>query len=157
MLSEESLEALRGKYKKIARVTWEGHELVFRRPTRDEWHAYLRAKGSAMETHTAQEHHSQVTIVAYDGQLDILSARTGYTNELLEECPGFANAPELGAALSVLAGTAQQEEIKNLGEVVRVFSASQPATRTASPNGSGTAPTTGQVSSSHGTAAPPQS
>jgi hypothetical protein len=146
MLDEAALEALRIKFKKIARVAWEGHEVVFRRPTRDEWHSYLRAKGSPMEAHTAQEHHSQITIVAYDGDTAMPGCRIAYTNGLLEECPGFANAPELGAALSVLAGTAQEEEIKHLGEVVRVLSARHPSTRTDSPNGSATAPTVGTSS-----------
>ena len=135
-LTEEQLEGLRVKHRKIARVIWEGHEVVFRRPTRDEWHSYLRAQGSPMEKHTAQEHHSQITLVAYDGDMSMPGARVAYQQGLLEECPGFANAPELGAALSVLAGTAQEEEIKHLGEVVRVLSSRQGSTQTASPSGS---------------------
>ncbi len=153
-LTEEQLEGLRVKHRKIARVVWEGHEVVFRRPTRDEWHSYLRAQGSPMEKHTAQEHHSQITIVAYDGDMSMPGTRVAYQQGLLEECPGFANAPELGAALSVLAGTAQEEEIRHLGEVVSVRSGRQATTRTASANGSGGSTT---AASSATTVAPPLS
>jgi hypothetical protein len=150
-LTEEQLEALRARHKKIARVVWEGHECVFRKPTRDEWHAYLRSKDEPMSRHTAQELHSQLTLVAYDGETGLPAARIAYTAGLLEECPGFANAPELGAALSVLAGTAQEEEIEHLGKVVAVRSGRRSTTLTASPSGSSTAPA-GESSAS--TAAP---
>ena len=48
-----------------------------------------------MEKRTAQEHHSQITLVAFDGDVSMPGARVAYSQGLLAECPGFANAPEL--------------------------------------------------------------
>ena len=140
MLSEEQKDALEKAHKKIGVISWEGHEIVFRRPTRTEWHNYMRMNGDAAANAAALDSHAQITLVAYDGDIQMPRARIAYTNELLEECPGFANAPEVAAVLAVLAGTAQQEDLANLGKVARVRQSGRRLTPTASPNGSPTSP-----------------
>lgn len=140
-MNEEQAKALETKHRKIAIVSWEGNEVVFRKPSRDEWHAYQRRRANPVEAPAAIETHAQITLVSINGITDIRQARERFTNEFLEDFPGFCNAPEVGAALSALAGTAQEEELAAIKKVVEVRSATRPSSQAASPNGSPTAVT----------------
>jgi hypothetical protein len=140
-VNEEQAKALETKYRRVAFVSWEGHEIVFRRPTRDEWHAYQRRRANPVEAPAAVETHAQITLAAFDGIVDPRQARERFTNEFLEDFPGFCNAPEVGAALGALAGTAQEEELAGIKKVVQFRPIIRPNTPAASPNGSPTAVT----------------
>lgn len=138
MLTEEQLAELGKRHKKVIRLEWEGHELVFRRPTTDEWIAYTRAR-DASGNYAAMRTNSQLTIVAYDGDMSP-SARNSYTNVFLEEYPGFPNAPDAVLVWSVLAGTTREEELRHMGEACAAYPSRPKPTRSDSPNGSATAP-----------------
>jgi hypothetical protein len=139
VLDDTQIESLQVKFRKVGVVSWEGHQILFRKPQRAEWHEYLRRKDTRGESHTALEQLTQQTIVAFDGETDVTKARVTYSNIFLEECPGFANAPEVSAILAVLAGTAQEEEVESLKKVGVVWSGRRNSTPMASQNGSVTA------------------
>jgi hypothetical protein len=140
MLSEEQLEAMQQRWRKVVRVLWDGHECVFRKPTVPEYEAYQRQRADAQSSHAAMKQFSQVLIVYYDGDTSMPGARIAYTNGLIEDNPGFPNSPECGAALMYLAGTAQEEELAHLGKVLRPCGHRSASMRVASLNGSAIAP-----------------
>ena len=152
-LTEEQLEGLRVKHRNIARVVWEGHEVVFRRPTRDEWHSYLRAQGSPMEKHTAQEHHSQMALVAYDGDMSMPGARVAYRRGSLG-VPRFRERPGARRSAVGACGDGTGGGDPALGGSRQRQERTPATTRTASANGSGGSTT---AASSATTVAPPLS
>jgi hypothetical protein len=140
MLNEAELDALQKTHRKIAELRWEGHQVVFRVPSVPEYEGYLRNRADAQAAVGAVRLLSQQILVAYDGDTTLPQARVSYTNGLLVECPGFPNGPEVSAAIMVLAGTVQEEEVANLKKVVTVRSPRTRILREGSPNGSLTAP-----------------
>jgi hypothetical protein len=140
MLSEDQLEALRSQFTKIGVVDYNGHQIVFRRPTRDHCREYRRMRESPAEKHEATERLAQVALVAFDGETDVNRARTTYTNVFLDEYPLFASVPKVMAVLSVLTGMVEEEDAADLGKGASVRSVRPRSTPAASPNGSGTAP-----------------
>ena len=140
MLTEENLETLTLRHGKIGRVEFAGHEIVFRRPTRDDCREYRRMQASPAEKHDAIERLAQVTLVAFDGDLDVNRARTFYTATFLEEYPLFSSNPRVMNLLSVLSGVVEEEDAADLGKGASVRSAHPKPTQTASPNGSPIAP-----------------
>ena len=140
MLSEETLEELRKRSGKIGVIAYAGHEVVFRRPTRDECREYRRMQSSPQEKSDAIERLAQVTLVAFDGDLDVNRARTAYTGVFLEEYPLFASNPKVMGVLSVLSGVVEEEDAADLGKGACVRSGRPKSTQGASPNGSPTAP-----------------
>ena len=140
MLSEEQLEALKLQYQKIAVISYNGHQIVFRRPTRLQCGEYRREREDPQARADAVEHLAQKALVAFDGEMDANRARTTYTASFLEEFPLFANYPPVMAALSYLTGMVEEEDASDLGKGVRVLSARRPSTPEVSPNGSVTVP-----------------
>src|SRR5262245_58053165 len=98
-LTEEQLEELRVKHKKIAIVDWNDHTIVFRRPTRDECHGYRVAQEQAQTKADANEQLCQRTIVAFDADANPNSARTYFTGTFLEETPMFGSTMKVKMAL----------------------------------------------------------
>jgi hypothetical protein len=131
MLDEPQLDALKVKHGKIAVIDYDGHQIVFRRPTRENCREYRRQRESPSEKHEAMEHLAQVTLVAFDGELDANKARTFYTATFLEEYPLFVNVPKVQNALSALSGMIEEEEAIDLGKGVSVRSARQRTSPTA--------------------------
>ena len=95
MLDETRLEELRRQYVKIGVIDWEGHQLVFRRPSRDEVHHYrMQRDGSPDERgrlaggdlhlgglHDGDVDHDQVYDVGGDGTLfDLRPEGLQFTN-----------------------------------------------------------------------------
>jgi hypothetical protein len=131
MLNDAQLDELKMKYGKIAAIDYNGHQIVFRRPTRDNCREYRRQRESQAEKHEALEHLAQVTLIAFDGEQDVNKARTFYTATFLEEYPLFVNVPKVSAALSALSGMVEEEDAQDLGKGVSVRSARQPTSPTA--------------------------
>jgi hypothetical protein len=138
-LTEEQLEQLRIAHKKIAIVDWNGHALVFRRPTRDECHAYRVALESADAKADAAEQLCQRILVAFDADTNPTSSRVSFTTGLLVEFPMLASTPKIKIALGALMGLVEEEDLADLGKGVSVRPSPPKPTLEASPNGSPTA------------------
>lgn len=130
MLNDAQLDELKLKFQKIAVIDYNGHQIVFRRPTREHTREYRRMRESDAEKHLAMESLAQQTLAAYDGDTDPNSARTKYTAIFLEEFPLFVNVPKVTAALSALAGMVEEEDEKNMGKGVRLLNVRQASTPT---------------------------
>lgn len=119
-LSEEQLNELQTKHKKIAVVEWNDHLLVFRRPTRDECHAY-RVKLEHPDTKAdANEQLCQATICAFNSDMNANTARTSFTENFLPEQPMFASTMKVKIALGALMGFVEEEDLADLGKGVSV-------------------------------------
>ena len=75
MLNDQQLDDLKLKHVKIAVIEYSGHQIVFRRPTRDHCREYRRQRESDGEKHLAMETLAQMTLVAFDGETDTTKAR----------------------------------------------------------------------------------
>lgn len=123
MLDDAKLEALRARYGKIGVVDYNGHQLVFRRPSRDQAREYRRKKENEAEKPDALDQLAQVIIVAFDGEEDVARARITFTTVFLEEYPMAMNHPRFMACFGCLIGLTENEEEKDMGKGVRVLSA----------------------------------
>jgi hypothetical protein len=141
MLTEAQIEALRVQCGRVGVVEYNGHQIVFRKPTRDHCREYRRMRESANERHEALEHLAQLTIVAYDGTTEPNAARTQYTAVFLEEYPLFVNVAKVMNVLSVLAGLVEEEDAHELGKGASVRSGPPRSMPEGSPTGSLTSPT----------------
>lgn len=119
VLTEEQLEGLRQKYGKIGVVEYNGHQVVFRKPTRENCREYRRKIASTAEKGDGPEFLAQSSIAAFDGETDPNKARTVYTAVFLEEFPLFANTQKVLSVLSLLSGMAEEEEADELGKGVQ--------------------------------------
>lgn len=140
MLTEEQIEALRQKFGKVGVVDYNGHQIVFRKPTRDDCRDYRRMRESPSEKGDAIESLCQKSLCAFDGEQDVNRARTHYTTVFLEEYPLFANVPKVMAIMSALTGMVEEEDAIDLGKGASFRSARLRSTPAVSPNGSATAP-----------------
>jgi hypothetical protein len=137
-LSEEQLGALERQYKKIGIVDWQTHRLVFRRPTRDECHAY-RVKLENVDTKAdALEQFLQQTMVAFDLDTSPLGARTSFA-AFLDEQPMFCSSTKARIAMASLSGLVELEDAAELGKGVQIRPAPPARTPEVSPSGSATA------------------
>ena len=130
MLNDAQLDELKLKFQKIAVIDYNGHQIVFRRPTREHAREYRRMRESESEKHIAMESLAQQTLIAFDGDVEANSARTKYTLTFLEEFPLFVNVPRVVVALSALAGMVEEEDAKDMGKGVRLLNARPPSTPT---------------------------
>ena len=136
MLSDEQIDGLRAKFGKVGTVDFEGHQLVFRRPTRDQVKDYRRKEDSPSEKQDRVDQLAQQTIVAFDGAEDPIQARTAFL-AFLDEFPMFCDSPKAQTVLTVLAGGQEAENASILGKGCSVRSATKTSSPTASVNGSG--------------------
>jgi|SRR5215471_10222127 len=120
MLDDTKLEELRAKYGKIGVVEYNGHQIVFRKPTRDQARDYRRKKESDAERTDALDQLAQATIVAFDGELDANRARTTFTTVFLEDYPMAMNHPKFMGCMSALSGLVEEEDEKELGKGVSI-------------------------------------
>ncbi len=121
-MDETKLEALRVKYGKIGAVEFNGHTLVFRKPSREHVREYRRKKDNDAEKMDAMDQLAQATIVAFDDEEDVNRARTTFTTSFLEEYPLAISNPKFVGCLSALAGLIEEEDQKDLGKGVTVKS-----------------------------------
>lgn len=129
MLNDAELETLRTRYGKIGIIDYNGHQIVFRRPTRDNCRDYRRKIET--EKSEAIEQLAQVTLVAFDGEQDANKARTIYTSVFLEEVPLFTSNTKVMAVLGALSGVVEEEEATDLGKGACVKSGPRNTTPTA--------------------------
>lgn len=134
MLDDAGLEALKVTHGKIGEVTWYGHQLVFKRPTREQIRDFRRKQDSPAEKPDATDQLSQQTLIAFDGVTDPAAARAQYLGFLVEY-PAFTDSPKLNACLNVLSGIVEVADTERLGKSVRIFPPIQAPTRTVSENG----------------------
>jgi hypothetical protein len=119
-LTEEQFAALETQHKKIAEVEWNGHTLVFRRPTREECRQYRVALEDPVSKADANEHLLQQTIVAFDDETNPTAARMRYNPGFLDEHPMFSIAAKVKLALAALMGIVETEDAADLGKGVTV-------------------------------------
>lgn len=119
-MNDEKIDGLRAKYGKIGVVEYNGHMLVFRKPTREHVREYRRKKDSESEKMDAMDQLAQVTIVAFDGEDDPNRARTIFTTVFLEDYPLAISNPKFVGCLSALAGLLEEEDERDLGKGVTV-------------------------------------
>jgi len=129
-LSDEQIEALRVKYGRVGHVEHEGHQLVFRRPTREQVKEYRRKEDSPSEKPDRVDQLAQQTIVAFDGIEETIACRTAFL-AFLDEYPMVADSPRLQTVLTVLAGGQEAESARILGKGCSVRSATRETSRTA--------------------------
>lgn len=120
-LDAAGLEALRGKYEKIAEVEFNKHQLIFRKCTRQEVREYRRKMDSPAEKPDAVDQLAQQILVAFDGELDLLKARVLF-NALLEKNAALTDLNRFGAALGSCLGVMDEETEAALGKFVTVRS-----------------------------------
>ena len=139
MLDDAGLESLRVRYGgRVGVVDWSGHQIVFRKPTREDIREFRRKGGTAEEPDRVDQL-SQVMLVAFDGEVDLVKARTMYLG-FLSEYPLFTSGAKCSAAINALSGIVEVESEAALGKYVRLLSARPKPMPKDSPNGSGTAP-----------------
>lgn len=136
MMSEAQLEELRVKHVKIGVVDYNGHQLVFRRPTREQVREYRRKKDSDAEKMDAMDQLAQATILSFDGEADPDKARQVFTREFLTDYPLAVSNPKFVSVLSALAGLIEEEDARDLGKGASVRGPRPSTLQTASPNGS---------------------
>jgi hypothetical protein len=134
VLGEAELEALKTKHGKIGEILWSGHQLVFKRPTRDSIRNYRRKQDSPAERPDAIDQLSQEMLIAFDGEQDGQRARESYLG-FLTEYPAVTSAPKFLACISCLAGLAEEEDEANLGKGVSIRSSSRLLSPTGSTSG----------------------
>lgn len=137
MLDDGQIEELRKRCGgKVGVVDFDGHQLVFRRPTRDEVREYRRKKDSPSEKPDALDQLAQATIVAFDGEPDTVRARTLFLG-FLDEYPLFTSGPKPSVVFGRLTGLVEAEDADAMGKGVSVRSAPPKSTPLGSPSGSG--------------------
>lgn len=136
-LSEEELEKIRAALGgKIGVVDWNGHQLVFRRPTRDQIREYrVKQESGAVAKADAMDQLAQQTIVAFDGNTDLTVARMAFLT-FLDQSPAFTSATKPMAILSALSGLVEQEYETDLGKGARILDGRPKTSPEASPSGS---------------------
>jgi len=134
---DAKVEEARVKYGKAGGVRFNGHSIVFKKPTRDHVREYRRKLDTPSEKADAMDQIAQVTIVAFDDKDDPNVARTHFTTVFLEEYPMATSNYKFNACLSSLAGLSELEDDADLGKGVIVRNAPRKPLPTASPNGSG--------------------
>ena len=112
-------------------VEYNGHTLIFRKPSREHVREYRRKKDSDAEKMDAMDQLAQATIVAFDGEEDPNRARTTFTTSFLEDYPLAMSNPKFVGCLSALAGLLEEEDEKDLGKGVIVRSAPRAPSPTA--------------------------
>jgi hypothetical protein len=120
---EEFLSKLQDKYGKVGVVHFEGHRIVFRRPTRTEVRDYRRKEDQPAEKYDRLDSLAQFTIVAFDDEVDVVKARMIFTNSFLESYPMATDSVKFQTVLLLLAGGQEEEHATFLGKGCSVMSA----------------------------------
>lgn len=110
MLSEEQIQAHRAAFGRIKYVTYNGVDLVFRKPKRVEVQQHAAKANSEAERHLADEQLAQMLVVQC-GEATGVAAKPAFL-ALIEEYPYVAQCKAVGTAIAVLTGVVQDEEAK---------------------------------------------
>jgi hypothetical protein len=130
-LSDQEIEAIRSRVGKVAIVEYNGHQIVFRRPTRDEMHGHRARQDDPREKPGSLDLLAQVLLAAFDGETDTAKARPAFSG-FLDEHPAFtSNQDKFLPAVAILCGMVEDEVAKALGKGVSVRSSPPPSTPTA--------------------------
>ncbi len=130
-LNAAQLETIRARCGKIADMEYNSHQLVFRRPSRDEISMHRRRQEDPAEKVGSLDLFSQIILAAFDGEEDPVKARALY-GAFLDEHPAFtSNRDKFLPAIAILCGMVEDEAAASLGKGVSVRSAPPPSTQTA--------------------------
>lgn len=114
MLSEEQVEEYTKQFGRVKYVTFNGVDLVFRKPKRVECQQYASRLGNPQEKLNSDEQLAQQLVVHCNGMAGALEARKALT-ELLEEYPFMIRSEVVGQAISRLMGLTQDDVVKTYG------------------------------------------
>lgn len=113
-VSEETLAQLTATHGRVKVVSYNGHELVFRKPKRAEVRMHAQALDDPQRKAGADEELAQLLIVAYDGVADARKARDAW-NDLLDDFPYAASSKPIGGAIAQLTGVVEDIDLKGSG------------------------------------------
>jgi hypothetical protein len=113
----DELQRLHGK---IGLVEFNGHSIVFGRPSRDQAREWRRMRESKEEKHNAMESLAQMSILAFDDIFDANAARTLFTGSFLVAYPLAVSSARFQNVLSALGGILDDEEAADLGKGARI-------------------------------------
>lgn len=125
-ITEEHLRELARTHKRVKHVAYNGHDLVFRRPTRVEcqMHRSTTRESGAEE---ADEQLAAITIVQVDDVTDSTQVRASF-QALLDDWPYMVHEKSVGGALAELTGVKQDAELKRSGSAMQPNGSPQPST-----------------------------
>lgn len=112
-ITEERLRELQRQHRRVKHVRYNGHDLVFRAPSRTECQMH-RQVSREQGGEEADEQMAKMTIVQLDDERDLAKVRGAFL-ELLEEWPFLVHEKSVGGALAELTGVKQSSELKNSG------------------------------------------
>lgn len=136
MLTNDQIEALRvSSGGKVAVVDFSGHQLVFKRASREAAREYRRKRENPAESPDALDQLAQATLVAFDGETMGEKARLMFL-AFLNEYPNFGNTAKALSALASMVGLMEAEDEADMGKGVSVRSAPPKPTPKDSPTGS---------------------
>jgi len=130
VLNDEQIESIRKTHGRVGVVDYDGHRLVFRRPSRDEIRDYRRKQDSAAEKPDCLDQLAQQTLAAFDDVTDPMQARVAFL-AFLDSFPAFTSCGKFLAVSSVLSGMVEAEAAEALGKGASVRGAPPPSTPTA--------------------------
>lgn len=111
MITPEQIEQATTKHGRVKLVQYNGHEMLFRKPSRPECKDYARKMNDDATKNDADEQLALMLVVNFDGADDQLGARRGLI-QLFDDYPLAANSKAIGGAISRLAGVVQDEDAK---------------------------------------------
>lgn len=112
MVSEEKAAEFVSKYGRVKVVSYNGTDLVFRKPTRAECDQHaVKIDEGGMQKVQADNQLAQLLVVKC-GEAEEQPAREAFLL-LLEEYPYLCRSAAVGGALSRLTGVVQDEEAKS--------------------------------------------
>jgi len=111
VITPEQIEQATAKHGRVKVVQYNGHEMIFRKPSRPECKDYARKMNDESTKNDADEQLAQILIVNFDGETDPVRARIAF-NAMLDEYPLAANSKAIGGAVSRLAGVVQDDDAK---------------------------------------------
>lgn len=138
MLNEDQIEALRKQYREVGVIDFYGHQIVFRKPSRDDCRNYRRMQDSAAEKPDCLDSLGQLIVVAVDGEQQPVRCREQF-NLFLEDFPLFMNSPKALAVVNILTGMVEVEDAEDLGKGVSVRRGPPKSSQKDSQTGSATA------------------
>lgn len=112
-ITEDHLRGLAKLHRRVKHVTYNGHDLVFRAPTRVECQMHRQASRER-GPEEADEDMAICTIVQIDDVTDSSKLRALFL-DLLEEFPFLVHEKSVGGALAELTGVKQASELKRSG------------------------------------------
>lgn len=109
-ISEQQVSELAAKYGRVKHVTYQGVDIVFRKPSRAECRQYVMARDNPQEKASADEALANMICVHCNGAAGG-EAHKAFL-DLLEDWPMAANSPKIGTALLELTGITESVEAK---------------------------------------------